>query len=120
MWQKEDEDIQWNRKSDPSGKTPAGPHPDYDANLLMAQNFISRTKSALHAGMSVSVSGSHGLDRSMLTVAFNAGRYVAYANWAHSICLHQPKQTFAKSLEIVFNDYVRKAQKFESGAHPHG
>jgi hypothetical protein len=114
MWQKEDEDVQWTKKPSNSEKQKSGPHYDYEANLFMAQNFINKVTSSLVEGMTISICGSQWLDRSLVMVTFNAGRYVPYGNWANAIDLHQSKQTFAKSLEMVFNDYVRKAQKFES------
>lgn len=108
MWQKEDEDIQWAKKSETQNKQGSGPHPDYQTNLFMAQNFINKVTPNLRPDMILS------LNESVLTISLNAGRSESYSTWAHPIGLHQSKQTFAKSLEIVFNDYVRKAQKFES------
>lgn len=112
MWQKEDEDVQWHRKSD--SKEKSGAHPDYESNLLMAKNFIHKVKPSLRKGMNISIDGSQWLDQSLVMITWNAGNHEPWGNWANPIGLHQSKQSFAKSLEMVFNDYVRKIEKFES------
>jgi hypothetical protein len=103
----------YEEESEGASSSSKGPHPDYEVNLSMAQNFINRVEKSLRPGMNVTIKGSHGLDRSLLVISWTPPREAKVGNWANPIFLHQPKHLFAKSLENVFNDYVRKADNFE-------
>jgi hypothetical protein len=112
MWQPEDDEVQWKRPANKEKPT-SGPHPDYDMNLRMAHNFINKVTPFLKRGMKIVIAGTHGLENSVLMISWNPPRHLPSGNWANPINLHQPNKSFSKSLEIVFNDYVRKVEKFE-------
>jgi hypothetical protein len=112
VWQKPDEDdVSWGKKS-ADGES-RGSHPDYAYNLQVALNFISKILASLPQGMKVAIEGSQGLDKSLLMVSWMPPREAKEGNWANPIFLHQPRVKFAKTLEAVFNDYVRKIEAFE-------
>jgi hypothetical protein len=112
VWQKPDEDdVSWNRRSEESSSK--GPHPDYDYNLQVSLNFVAKVSNSLPHGMKVVITGSHGLEQSLLMVSWMPAREAKQGNWANPIFLHQARRSFAKALETVFNRYVRKAETFE-------
>lgn len=89
-----------------------GPHPDYEYNLKVAKNFIDRVTPHLLPGMNIAIKGSHGLDNSLLMVSWNAPRHAKVGNWANGVFLHQSRDSFAKSMEWTFNDYLARAKKY--------
>lgn len=95
-----------------------GPHADYEYNLKVARNFMMRVTPHLLEGMALSITGSHGLEECLLMISWNPGRYAPMGNWANPVFLHQSKETFARSMEKVFNDYMKRAKQYQdSVAH---
>lgn len=99
-------------ESDSREHKSSGPHADYGYNLRVARTFIERVTPHLLAGMNICITGSHGLEESLLMISWNPGRYAKMGTFANPIFLHQSKDSFAKSMEWTFNDYLARAKKY--------
>ena len=100
------------QERNPSSK---GPHPDYDYNLMVARNFIAKVETQLPNGMKVAITGSHGIEKSLLMISWHPPMEAKIGNWANPIFLHQNRQDFGKQLEITFNGYMKKVEMFNNG-----
>lgn len=101
-------------ESNPEGSSPAirrGPHPDYEKNLQNAIKFVDRVTPSLPSGLSVSITDSNDLKKSVLMVAWQSNLAKKVGNFAFPIFLHESQKDVNRKIEGVFNNYLNHAKK---------
>jgi len=103
------EEISWNKsKVEPV----LGPHKDYPYNLKNAENFCCKVEKKMQPGMRAYISGSHGLEKSLLYISWKPPKEHPAGMYATPIFLHDSTSNVNKKIEGIFNAYMKKAQQW--------